>query len=189
MTRSDPTPGDVASCAPVVETARLVLRRLSTADADFILALLNEPSFIRYIGDRGVRTRDAACAYISDRLASSYGVHGFGLYRVELKPEGIPIGICGFVKRDVLEHADIGFAFLESFWSRGFAHETAAAVLEYGRDVLRFRRILGITTQDNGSSTRLLEKLGLQFERLVRLPGLEDPRRLFSLSFDRSEGA
>ncbi len=169
--------------APVLETRRLVLRRISTRDADFILGLLNEPSFIRNIGDRGVRTRDAACAYISERLAPSYAAHGYGLYLVEEREPRVPVGICGFVKREALEHADIGFAFLERFWSRGYAHESASAVLEHGRSDLGFGRVLGITTEGNGASARLLEKLGLRFEGSVQLPGLEDPRRLYSLDF------
>lgn len=181
-------PIEVARCgpespAPLIETPRLVLRRISTGDADFILGLLNEPSFIRNIGDRGVRTRDAACAYISERLASSYEAHGYGLYLVESREAQAAIGICGFVKREVLEHADIGFAFLERSWSRGYAHEAAAAVMDYGRSTLGFGRILGITTSGNRSSVRLLEKLGLRFERLVQLPGLEEPRRLFSVTY------
>ena len=110
MTRQPP--------APVIETPRLALRRLSTDDADFILELLNEPSFLRYIGDKGVRTREDAGRYILAGPMASYERFGFGLYRVERKDGGEPIGICGLLKRDSLEDVDVGFAFLPRFWSR-----------------------------------------------------------------------
>ena len=97
---------------PVIETPRLALHRLTTDDADFILELLNEPSFLRYIGDKGVRTREDACQYILAGPMASYDRFGFGLYRVERKDSGEPIGMCGLLKRESLEDVDVGFAFL-----------------------------------------------------------------------------
>ena len=166
--------------AAVLETPRLRLRRISDDDADFILELLNEPSYIQNIGDRGLRTSDNARSYISNKLRASYDNFGYGLYLVESKEETIPLGISGFVKREVLEHADIGFAFLQRFWSKGYAYESAAGVLGYGRAVLGFDRVLGITAPHNKSSIRLLEKLGLRFERMIQLPGLTTEQKLFS---------
>jgi len=164
----------------VLKTSRLHLRRLSTADAEFILELLNEPAFIQNIGDRGVRTRDEACAYISGKLVASYEAYQYGLYLVESGRGEGPLGICGFVKRDVLDHPDIGFAFLQRFWSRGFAYESAVAVLDYGRTVLGFDRVFGLTAPGNQSSIRLLERIGLHFERMIRLPGAEAESKLFA---------
>jgi RimJ/RimL family protein N-acetyltransferase len=153
----------------VLETKRLILRKLSTDDAEFVLKLLNEPSFLRYIGDKGVRNLDDARHYILTGPVESYGRNGFGLYLVELKESRIPIGLTGLVKRPALPDADVGFAFLPAYWSKGFAVEAATAVISYGREVLGLPRILGITTPDNHSSINVLKKLGLRFERMVSL--------------------
>ncbi len=163
----------------VLETQRLVLRRLSADDAEFILALLNEPSFLRYIGDKGVRNIADAVRYIQTGPVASYERFGFGSYLVQLKESGVPIGMCGLLKRDTLPNVDIGFAFLPSFWSQGYAFEAAAAVMTYGRDVLRLRRIVAITSPDNEASSRLLEKLGLRFERLIKLAEDQTQVKLF----------
>jgi len=153
----------------VVATDRLVLRRLSTDDAEFILELLNEPSFLRFIGDKGVRTLDDAREYILRGPVDSYERNGFGLYLTVLKEGGVPIGICGLLKRESLEDVDVGFAFLPRFWSRGFAFESASAVMAYGRSALGLKRIVAVTDPDNDGSIRVLEKLGLRFEKMVRL--------------------
>ena len=153
----------------VLETERLILRRLSTDDAEFVLELLNEPSFLRYIGDKGVRNLDDARQYILNGPVASYEKNGFGLYLVALKPDGTPIGINGLVKRDTLPDPDIGFAFLPAYWSKGYAFESAAAVMNYARAVLGLTRILAITSPDNEASARLLDKIGLRFERLIKL--------------------
>jgi RimJ/RimL family protein N-acetyltransferase len=164
----------------VLETDRLVLRRLSTHDADFILRLLNEPSFLRYIGDRGVRTLDDARAYITKGPMDSYDRHGFGLFLVSRKEDGIPIGMCGLLRRDTLRNVDVGFAFLPAFWGNGYAFESASAVLAYGREVLRLGRIVAITSPDNEGSIRVLTKLGMRFEGMVRLTDSEPEVRLFA---------
>jgi len=154
---------------PVIETPRLTLHRLSEDDAGFILELLNEPSFLRYIGDKGVRTRENAGRYILAGPMASYERFGFGLYRVERKDGGEPIGICGLLKRESLEDVDLGFAFLQRCWSNGFAVESAAAVLAHGRQTWGLKRILAVTSPDNEASIRLLARLGFRFERMARL--------------------
>lgn len=138
-------------------------------DAEFILALLNEPSWLRYIGDRGVRTLDDARDYIRKGPMESYRRLGFGMYLTELKEGRTPIGICGLVKRASLKDVDIGFAFFPQFWGQGYAYEAASAVLAFGKSVLGLHRIVAVTTHDNRDSIRVLEKLGLRFERMVRL--------------------
>ena len=153
----------------LVETNRLHLRRLSIDDAEFILKLLNEPSFIANIGDKGVRTLDDARSYILNGPVASYERHGFGLWLVETKESGARAGICGLLKRDVLEDVDIGYAFLPEFWSRGYALESASAVMSYARETLGLKRVVAVTNADNQSSIRLLKKIGFQFEKLVRL--------------------
>ena len=155
--------------ANVLETERLNLRRLDAGDAAFILELLNDPSFLRYIGDKNVRTVDDAVRYILEGPVESYERHGFGLWLVELKEAQTPTGICGLLKRDTLPDADIGYAFLPRFRSQGYAYESAAAVMNYAAGALGLRRVLAITNPENVGSIKVLEKIGLKFDRLVRL--------------------
>ena len=163
----------------VLETDRLTLRRLSPEDAEFMLQLLNEPSWLRFIGDKGVRTVEDARAYILKGPVEMYSRLGFGLYLVELKEEGSPVGICGLIKRDSLEDVDIVFAFLPRYWGRGYAYEAASAVMAYGGKVLGLKRIVAVTSADNDSSARLLKKLGLRFEGMVKLSNDSEEVRLF----------
>jgi RimJ/RimL family protein N-acetyltransferase len=164
----------------VLETERLVLRRLSAEDAEFIRELVNEPSWLRFIGDRGVRTVEDAREYIAKGPAASYERFGFGLYLTELKEGGGPVGICGLVKRESLEDVDVGFAFLPKFWGRGYAYESASAVLKYAQSALGLKRVVAVTATDNHASIRLLEKLGLRFEKMVRLSGDDEEIKLFA---------
>jgi RimJ/RimL family protein N-acetyltransferase len=164
----------------VLETPRLALRHMTTSDASFILELLNEPSFLRYIGDRKVRTLDDARRYILEGPMASYARFGFGLFLVELKADKISIGICGLLKREALADVDLGFAFLPRYWSQGYARESAAAVLEYGRKALGKNRIVAITSPDNVASGRLLEKLTFRFERMIQMTPAEPEIRLFA---------
>lgn len=163
----------------ILETERLLLRQLTAEDAELMLELLNDPDFIRYVADRGVRTMEEAAEFIRNRMLPSYVKFGFGFYLVEEKGSREPIGICGLVKRDGLDDVDIGFSIRRKFWRKGFAHEAAVAVLDYGRSALKLPRIVAITAPDNNSSMKLLEKLGLRFERMIRLPGQTAETRLF----------
>lgn len=167
----------------VIETERLNLRRLDAGDAAFILELLNDPSFLQCIGDKGVRTHEDAVRYILEGPIESYARHGFGLWLVELKDSQTPAGICGLVKRDTLPDADIGYAFLPHFRSRGYAYESAAAVMSYASVALGLRRVLAITNPENAGSIKVLEKLGLKFERLVRLSEDAPEVMLFASDF------
>jgi len=167
--------------ASILETERLAFRELRVDDAPFILELLNDPAFLRHIGDKNVHTLDAARDYIANGPIDSYARHGFGLYLVELKnSNGAPIGICGLVKRDALEDVDIGYALLPEFRKRGYALEAAGATLGYGRAVLGLARIVAVTAADNEASAQLLGRLGMKFEQLVRLSEDGDECRLFA---------
>ncbi|MDT7688733.1 MAG: hypothetical protein QOJ70_1195 [Acidobacteriota bacterium] len=164
----------------VIETDRLILRWLSTDDAEFIVELLNDPAWLRFIGDKGVRTIEDARDYILKGPVEMYGRVGFGLYLAEVKEGGFPVGLCGLIKRDTLEDVDIGFAFLPSHRRKGYAYEAASAVMEYGKNVLGLNRIVAITSTDNHGSAKLLEKLGLRFEKMVRLGTDDREVRLFA---------
>ncbi len=164
----------------ILETERIILREVTETDAEFILDLLNQPSFIRYIGDRNVRMIEQARDYIESRFTESYKNFGFGMWAVELKQTNATVGVCGFVKRDSLPDADVGFAFLPQFEKKGYGFESAAAALEYGRDVLQLKRVLAITSKDNENSGRLLGKLNFKFERLITLLGDDEELKLFS---------
>jgi RimJ/RimL family protein N-acetyltransferase len=164
----------------IIETERLFLRELSAdEDAEFVLELVNEPGWIRNIGDRGIRTIDEARGYILNGPAKSYEQNNFGLYLVGLKNTGERVGICGLIKRESLEDVDIGFAFLERFWSKGYAVESAAAVMDYGRETLGLKRIVAITIPANRGSIKVLEKIGLHFEKMVKMPTDEEEIMLF----------
>jgi RimJ/RimL family protein N-acetyltransferase len=166
----------------ILETERLLLRRLTAGDAAFILELLNEPAFVENIGDRGARTLADARRYIARGPVVSYRKFGFGLYLVERKDSGAPIGICGLLKRESLADVDIGFAFLRRYWSLGYARESAASVMNYGWTTLRLPRIVAITKPNNQASIALLEKLGLRFEKNIALADHGGENKLFSAS-------
>jgi len=151
----------------VLETERLFLRKFTTDDATFMLGLLNEPSFLANIGDKGVKTVDEAVSYIQTGPMTSYQRFGFGIYLVELKESGAAIGLCGLIKRDELPDIDVGFAFLPAYWSKGYAFEAASAVVDFGKREFGIQRIVAIARPDNSGSIRVLEKLGLRFDRLV----------------------
>lgn len=163
----------------IAETDRLILRRLTVDDAEFVLALLTDPAWLRFIGDKGVRTLEDARAYIGNGPMAMYERLGFGLYVTERRTDGVPMGMCGLIKRDGLDDVDIGFAFLPAYRGRGYAFEAAAAVMEYGRNIVGLTRIVAITSPDNESSARLLEKLGLRFDRMIRLSADAKEDRLF----------
>lgn len=154
----------------LIETQRLQLRRLLPEDAPFILQLLNEPSFIRHIGDKGVRSMEDAREYILNGPVRSYAKHRFGLYLVEKKGSHAAIGVCGLIKRTFLDSPDIGFAFLPEYWGKGYATEAAAAVMKYARNHLQIDTVVALVAPDNTGSMRVLEKLGLHYSRNVKPP-------------------
>jgi len=164
----------------VTQTERLLLRWLDARDSAFIFELVNEPSWLRYIGDKGVKTLQDAQRYIEEGPIEMYQRLGFGLYAVELKENGAPIGICGLIKRDALVDVDLGFAFLPRFWTRGYALESASAVMSYGRSALGLSRIVAIVSQDNHRSARLLNKLGFRLESSVSLQPDGDELKLYA---------
>jgi RimJ/RimL family protein N-acetyltransferase len=169
------------NAARILETPRLVLRELDANDSAFMLGLLNDPDWIRYIGDRGVRTVEEARKYLDERLVSMYARLGFGLWGVELRDGGGPIGICGLVKRDTLESVDLGFAFMPAYRGQGYAYESALASREYGIRTLGLDRLLAIATPINLASVRLLEKLGFRHERDMPWQGdAEDPVSVYA---------
>ena len=162
----------------VLTTQRLNLRRMTVEDSEFILELLNDPAFVQFVGDKGVRSADDARQYIVTGPMASYEQHDFGLWVVEPKGTNTAAGICGLLKREALTDVDIGFAFLPRFRSMGYAFEAAEAVLDYGRTTLGLERIVAITDEANAGSLRVLEKIGMRFDRLIRLSDDAPPVRL-----------
>jgi len=167
----------------ILETGRLLLRQLERGDAEFILALVNDPAWLRYIGDRGVRTPADAGDYILQGPVQSYERYGFGLFLTELKASHVPIGICGLLKRETLPDVDLGFAFLPQFRGNGYAHESAAAVLAWGKKTFQLKRVVAITTPDNRQSIKVLEKLGFEFEGPIHLTAEAETVQLFAHHF------
>lgn len=153
----------------MITSSRLILREMIVTDAPFILELLNDGDFYRYIGDRGIRTLEQAQEYIQQGPAVSYARYGHGLYLVERKEDGASLGICGLIKRDPLEQVDIGYAFLPQYRGQGYAIEAAQAVLVDGKSRLGIGQVVAIVTPGNERSIGLLAKLGLVRSRLVKL--------------------
>lgn len=168
----------------ILETDRLTLRQLDSDDAPFVLKLVNEPSWLKYIGDKGVRTLEDAENYIRTGPADMYRRLGFGLWLTELTNSQEPIGICGLLKRDTLDDVDIGFALLPGFWKQGYAFEAAGATLEYARDTLGLARVVAITTRNNAASCALLEKLEFHLQGLIQMTPEDEELKLFAREFD-----
>ena len=163
---------------PVLETKRLILCRLDADDAPFILGLVNEPGWLRFIGDRNIHDLDAARRYIEDGPQAMYRRYGYGLYGIRLK-DGTPIGMCGIVKRDGLDDVDLGFALLSRFEGRGYAREAAGATLEHASRDHGLKRMAAITTPSNERSIRLLRSIGFTPQGQRRLTPEADPVSLF----------
>jgi len=164
----------------MLETERLILREFAVTDAEFILKLLNEPSFIQNIGDRGVRSVADAEGYLERGPIASYAKNRFGLLAVVWKETGERMGMCGLIKRKALEDVDIGYAFLPQFWSRGFAVEAAQRVVEFAQETLGLTRIVAIVDPKNSGSIRVLERIGFAYEKMIRLSADDIELKLYA---------
>jgi RimJ/RimL family protein N-acetyltransferase len=160
----------------IIETERLLLRRLAEADAPFILALLTDADFLAQVGDRGVHNLEDARRYVREGPDASYARHGFGLNAVQLKGSPAAIGLCGLLRRDSHPDVEIGFALLPQARGQGLALEAAAATLSWGLNSLALQRIVALTAPDNRGSIRILERIGLHFERIVQYSAGHDSR-------------
>ena len=165
--------------ATIATTTRLQLRELDEGDAGFMVALLNQPDFLRFIGDRGVRDEAQARDYLRDGPVASYARHGMGMYAVQPREGGAPVGLCGLVVREGLPDPDIGFALLPGYYRQGLAFEAASAVLDHARTTLALPRVLAIVSPGNARSIALLRRLGLRDAGTVTLPGKDEELLLF----------
>jgi RimJ/RimL family protein N-acetyltransferase len=166
---------------PELETERLSLRRFTLGDAAFALQLVNEPSFIANIGDKGVRSLDDARRYLSEGPIAMYEQHGFGLWHASLRATGVAVGMCGLLKRDILPDVDVGYAYLPGFWGRGLAYEAARAVLRHGQRKFGLSRVIGVVSEGNQASIRVLEKLGMRYQRMYAMYPGQPEVRLYSI--------
>ncbi|MEH6770355.1 GNAT family N-acetyltransferase [Maribacter arcticus] len=162
-----------------IETERLYLKRAKLEDSDFIFELLNSASWIKYIGDKKITTENTAKDYIQETLISSYDKNGFGLLIIKLKDE-TSIGLCGFLKRDYLKHADLGFALLKAYEGNGYAFEATYAIMEYGESELDLKKVMAICMETNQKSLQLLSKLG--FKKIDTIKPSETSEELLLLS-------
>ncbi|GJM43097.1 MAG: N-acetyltransferase [Ardenticatenaceae bacterium] len=167
----------VCSVKIIIETARLQLGHFSLDDAPFVLELVNDPSWIQFIGDRSIRRLAQAEAYLQNGPMASYAANGFGLYLVRRTVDGVCLGMCGLVKRPSLPHVDIGFAFLPQFTGQGYAFEAATAVLHHAQHNLNLSPIIAITAPGNQRSIKLLKKLGLHFQEMISF-GQDQPNTM-----------
>ena len=163
----------------VLETERLILRHATLDDAPFMFQLLNDPSWIKFIGDRNIKTIVDAKNYTEKNIIQSYEKNGFGLFLTELKKDNTPIGLCGLVNRSQIEDIDIGFAFMPNFKGKGYGYESAAAVMEYARKKIGLKKIVAITVKENVHSIALIKKLGLHYEKTFAFDGSSDIVELY----------
>ena len=173
------------SCAPALvippelETPRLTLRRLQFSDAEFLVGLLNQPSFLENIGDKGVRDVEGAHRYLREGPMAMYEQFGFGLWHVSRREDGAAIGMCGLLKRDIFPDVDVGYAFLPEFWGKGYAFEAAEATVAHAKRKFGLPRVIAVVSEGNNGSIRVIEKLGMQFERMVPMSPNEPDVRLY----------
>jgi RimJ/RimL family protein N-acetyltransferase len=172
---------------PELQTARLVLRRLDFDDAPFIVGLLNQPSFLANIGDRGVRNVDDAHRYLREGPMAMYEKFGFGLWHVSRRSDGASIGMCGLLRRDIFPDADLGYAFLPEYWGQGYAFEAAGAVVKHASEKFGLRRLIAVVSEGNLASIRVLEKSGMKFERMVSMRADEPEVRLYGRALGPAE--
>lgn len=164
-----------------IETERLTMRWLTLDDAELMLAIWNDPAFIRYVGDRGIRTLEEARNEMAQSALMLYATYGFGPYRMALKKNDTPIGICGLFRRDGLTDPDIGYGVLPEFCGKGYAHEAASAVIHHAKTELGLQRLVAIIAPDNQPSLRLIRKLGLRFERMHQLQDDDDEVCIYAM--------
>jgi RimJ/RimL family protein N-acetyltransferase len=175
---------DLSGSVLILETPRLRVERFTLEDAGFILRLLNDPDFIRNIADKGVRTLEAAGAYLAGGPLAHYDRHGFGLWRVSERGTGAPVGMCGLIRRDTLADVDLGYALLPEFTGKGYATEAARAVVDHARLRLSLRRLVAIVSPGNDRSIRLLERLGFAFERMMLWPPDDEEISIYALEME-----
>ncbi|WP_034243433.1 GNAT family N-acetyltransferase [Aquimarina atlantica] len=152
------------------ETERLILKQTSEEDAEFIFQLLNTPKWLKYIGDRNVKTIEYSKEYIRNKITPQFKRLGYGCYTVIRKSDNAKIGTCGLYDRDGLEGIDIGYAFLPDYEGKGYAFESASKLKNVAFKVFGLKTIYAITAQNNNPSQNLLLKLGLEFDKKVILP-------------------
>jgi RimJ/RimL family protein N-acetyltransferase len=170
--------------AEEIRTGRLVLRRLAESDRGLLLKIWNDPDFIRFVCDRGIRTEEQARKAMNEGVLLLWAEHGFGPYRVALADSGEAIGICGLFKRPQLDEPDIGYALLPQYCGNGYALEAAAAVRDFARDGMKLKRIAAIVSPEHEKSIHLLEKLGMSPEGPIRMAGEEQDTLLYSMALD-----
>lgn len=164
----------------ILETERLLLREFTWDDTAFIIELVNSPGWLKFIGDRNIKTEEQAQAYLDNGPLKSYREHGFGLWMVEKKDDKSKMGMCGLLKRDTLEHPDLGFAFLPEFTGKGYAFEIANATMTYACNTLKLPIIAAIVVPENAKSINLLEKIGMKLIQRMHLPHTPEELLLYN---------
>ncbi len=168
------------------QTDRLQFREAIETDAPFFFKLMNQDSYIRGIGDRGITSFEKAAEYVCDKLVSSYRTHGFGLWLVEAGSNAAPIGISGLIHRDGFDIPDLGYGFLDEFTGKGYAREAAVSVLEFARTDLQMRELCAIVSPDNTRSSHLLKTVGFEFGRQGSFPPTGDPIDIYDLKLRKT---
>jgi len=163
----------------IFETDRLIIRKMTLTDAPFLLKLLNDPTWIQFIGDRNVNTIKDAENYIKEKMIASYQKNGFGFYVLATKDKNTSVGTTGLIDREGMKHIEVGFALLQEFTGKGYAFEATKAMLDFAHKTLKINPIVAITDLENIRSGKLLEQLGFRFDKNIQLPSFEKPSKLF----------
>jgi len=166
----------------IAESERLKIRAFTLDDAEFIVALLNSPGWIQFIGDRNVKTHEEATKYCQNKIIESYNQFGYGFYLVERIGDSQPLGMCGLAKRTYLDHPDLGFAFLPEFHGKGYAFESCTMLFQSTIKCIKNEKLYAITVPENGKSIQLLKKLGFSFREKIMPPLENDELFLFELN-------
>ena len=162
----------------IIETPRLYLREFELSDARSMFDLNSDKEVIKYTGDDHFSSESEALNFIKNY--DHYKNHGFGRWAVILKENNTFIGWTG-LKLNEENDIDIGFRFFRKYWGRGYASESAEAVLDYGFNFLKIDLIVGRVAPENKASVRILEKLGMKFKKEGSCHGIEDAR-IYSIS-------
>jgi len=162
-----------------LQSKNIVLREVCLSDDEFILELINQPAWKKYISDHSIDTLDQTRDYIESRLIAQYRLHGYGLWVVESNDEKTPIGLCGLIKRDYLDYVDLGFGFIPRYWGKSFAYEASVMCLDYAFNVIKSDRVLAVTVPENGNSINLLDRLGFKYKNEISLAGKNEILSLY----------
>ena len=150
----------------IIETKRLILREISVADAQDMLRLHSNNQVQKYTGEELITSLEEIQNKIKER-SKEYKKYGFGRWATFLKRDMQFVGWAGLLYLPEFDEIDLGFRFLPEYWGLGIATEACRAILSYGFDNLKLKKIIAIAFKENKASIRVMEKIGMQFDKIA----------------------